>query len=64
MRRTHGGSHSAIVAGVTNEGVWFFEANAPDPDGSNYVYNKVKLQFHSWENLAEKNSSMSVYYAK
>ena len=64
MRRTHGGSHSAVVGAVTGEGVWFFEANAPDPEGDNYVHNKVKYQFHSWENLAAKNSGMSVYYAK
>ena len=65
MRRSGtGGSHSAIVGEVTNEGVWFFEANAPDSNGGGYVYNKVKYQFHSWENLAQKNSAMSVYYAK
>ena len=66
MKRSNskGGPHSAIVGEITSEGVWFFEANAPDPDGRNYVYDKIKYQFHSWENLAAKNSSMSVYYAK
>ena len=65
MRRSGtGGSHSAIVGEVTDKGVWFFEANAPDSNGGGYVYNKIKYQFHSWENLAQKNSAMSVYYAK
>ena len=64
MKRISGNPHSAIVGEINNEGVWFFEANAPDPDGRNYIYNKIKYQFHSWQNLAEKNSGMSVYYAK
>lgn len=56
MRRTHGGSHSAIVYSVTSSSVTFLEANL---DGNNTVYKKT----YSWGDLCNKNAAMSVYTA-
>ena len=56
MRRTHGGSHSAIVYSVTSSGVTFLEANT---DGKN----TVTLRTYSWDDLCYKNAAMSVYTA-
>lgn len=56
MRRSHGGSHSAIVYSVTSNGVTFFEANL---DGHNTIY----LCTYSWSDLCNKNAAMSVYTA-
>ena len=64
IKRVGGGAHSAIVTAVTDEGVWFLEANAPDPDGRNYEYNKIKHQFHKWSDLERQNIAMSIYRAK
>ena len=50
MRRTHGGSHSAIVAGVTNEGVWFFEANG-----------MITHKKYTWDDLARSNRGFTIY---
>ena len=56
MRRSHGGSHSAIVYSVTSGGVTFLEANL---DNQNTVY----LRTYSWADLCNKNAAMSVYTA-
>ncbi len=63
MRRTHGGSHSAIVYSLNDtngdgilDGVTFLEANL---DGKNTVY----LRHYTWSDLCSKNSAMSVYTA-
>lgn len=56
MRRSHGGSHSAIVYNVTAGGVTFLEANL---DGRNTVY----LRSYTWAELCGKNAAMSVYTA-
>ena len=56
MRRSHGGSHSAIVYSVTSSGVTFLEANL---DNQNTVY----LRTYSWADLCNKNAAMSVYTA-
>ena len=56
MRRSHGGSHSAIVYSVTSSGVTFLEANL---DGNNTVY----LRTYTWADLCSKNAKMSVYTA-
>lgn len=57
MRRSHGGSHSAIVYQVSSSGVTFYEANVP---GSNYI----AKNFYSWAQLCDDNQKMSVYTAK
>lgn len=56
MRRSHGGSHSAIVYSVTSSGVTFLEANL---DNRNTVY----LRTYTWAELCSKNAAMSVYTA-
>ena len=56
MRRNHGGSHSAIVYGVTSNGVTFLEANL---DNQNTVY----LRTYTWADLCSKNAAMTVYTA-
>lgn len=56
MRRSHGGSHSAIVYSVTSSGVTFLEANTDNK-------NTVTLRTYSWADLCNKNVAMSVYTA-
>lgn len=56
MRRSHTGSHSAIVYSVSSTGVTFLEANL---DGNNTVY----LRSYTWPELCSKNAAMSVYTA-
>lgn len=56
MRRSHGGSHSAIVYSVTSSGVTFLEANTDNK-------NTVTLRTYSWADLCNKNAAMSVYTA-
>lgn len=56
MRRTHGGSHSAILYDVSNDGVTFMEANT---DGKNTISRKT----YTWDQLCSKNAAMSVYTA-
>ena len=56
MRRSHGGSHSAIVYSVTSSGVTFLEANTDNK-------NTVSLRTYSWDDLCYKNAAMSVYTA-
>lgn len=56
MRRSHGGSHSAIVYKASSENVIFLEANT---DGRNTIVKKE----YTWSELCEKNSAMSVYTA-
>lgn len=56
IRRSHGGSHSAIVYSVTGSGVTFQEANL---DGRNTIYRKS----YTWSDLCSSNSAMSVYTA-
>lgn len=55
IRRSHTGSHSAILYKVTSTGVTFIEANL---DGKNTIYKKT----YTWKGLA-KNAKMSVYTA-
>lgn len=57
MRRHHSGSHSAIVYSVSSSGVTFYEANL---DGANGIV----VRTYTWKQLADDNSSMSVYTAK
>ncbi len=57
MRRSHGGSHSAIIASVTSSNVTFYEANL---DGRNTIVKKT----YTWSQLCSSNKSMSVYSAK
>lgn len=57
IRRTHGGSHSAIVYSVSSSGITFYEANI---DGKNGIYKKD----YTWSDLCAKNSAMSLYTAK
>ncbi len=54
MRRSHGGSHSAIVYTVSSTGVTFYEANL---DGNNGIVKRT----YTWANLCDKNAAMSVY---
>ena len=56
MRRSHGGSHSAIVYSKTSSGVTFLEANL---DGKNTIY----LKTYTWADLADKNAKMAIYTA-
>lgn len=56
IRRSHGGSHSAIVYSVSSTGVTFLEANL---DGQNTVY----LRSYTWSQLCQQNAAMSVYTA-
>lgn len=56
IRRSHGGSHSAIVYSVTNKGVTFLEANL---DGKN----KISKNYYTWSKLCSSNAAMSVYTA-
>ena len=56
IRRSHTGSHSAIVYSVTNSGVTFMEANL---DGKNTIYKRT----YKWSNLRSANLAMSVYTA-
>lgn len=55
MRRSHGGSHSAIVYNVTAQGVTFLEANLDNK-------NTVSMNHYTWADLA-KNAAMGVYTA-
>lgn len=57
MRRSHGGSHSAIVYAVSSSGVTFYEANLDNK-------NTIVKQTYSWGTLCSKNAKMSVYTAK
>ncbi len=57
MRRSHGGSHSAIVYSVSSTGVTFFEANTDNR-------NTVMVNTYSWSSLASKNAKMARYTAK
>lgn len=57
MRRSHTGSHSAILYSVNSDGVVFYEANT---DGANGI---VK-ESYTWSQLNEKNEAMSLYTAK
>lgn len=55
IRRSHGGSHSAIVYSVTSQGVTFLEANLDDK-------NTVSMTPYTWTDL-DDNAAMSVYTA-
>ena len=55
MRRSHGGSHSAILYSATNDSVRFLEANT---DGNN----TIMLNEYTWTQLANKNQKISLYY--
>jgi len=57
IRRSHGGSHSAIVYSVNSKGITFYEANL---DGKNTISKKT----YSWNKLCEDNAAMSLYTAK
>ncbi len=57
MRRTHGGSHSAIVVSVSSSGVTWYECNT---DGKNTITKNT----YTWAQLCNKNVAMSVYTAK
>lgn len=57
IRRTHSGSHSAIVYSVSSSGITFYEANL---DGKNTIYKKT----YKWSDLRDKNEAMSLYTAK
>lgn len=57
MRRSHGGSHSAIVVSVTSSNVTFYEANL---DNKNTIVKKT----YTWSQLCSSNKAMSVYSAK
>lgn len=54
MRRSHGGSHSAIVYAISSSGVTFLEANT---DGKNTIMKNT----YTWSSLCTKNAAMSVY---
>ena len=54
MRRTHGGSHSAIVYAIDAGGVTWLEANMDNNNG-------VSINTYTWAKLAAKNEKMSVY---
>lgn len=56
IRRSHTGSHSAIVYSVTNTGVTFMEANL---DNRNTIYKKT----YKWSELRSANQAISVYTA-
>lgn len=56
MRRSQGGSHSAIVYSVTSTGVTFLEANV---DGKNTIRKRTL----TWSSLCSSNAKMSVYTA-
>ena len=55
MRRSHGGSHSAILYSANIDSVTFLEANV---DGKN----TIQLNTYSWNTLANKNQKISLYY--
>ena len=57
MRRTHGGSHSAIVYSTSSDGITFYEANI---DGKNGIVKKT----YTWDKLCKSNASMALYSAK
>lgn len=57
MRRSHTGSHSAILYSANSDGVVFYEANL---DGANGIVKKS----YTWSQLNEKNEAMSLYTAK
>lgn len=56
IRRSHGGSHSAIVVKTTSSSVTFIEANV---DGRN----TISLNEYSWSDLCGKNAAMALYTA-
>ena len=55
MRRSHGGSHSAILYSANNDSATFLEANV---DGRN----TISLNTYSWSTIASKNQKISLYY--
>lgn len=55
MRRSHGGSHSAILHSANIDSATFLEANV---DGKN----TIQLNTYSWNTLANKNQKISLYY--
>lgn len=57
MRRSHGGSHSAILYSVNSKGVVFYEANI---NGNNGIVKKS----YTWAELNKKNEAMSLYSSK
>ncbi len=57
IRRRHGGAHSGIFVNRTGDGIVLFEANA---DGKN----SIRTNQYSYNDLANKNFAMSLYYAK
>ena len=57
IRRRHGGPHSGIFVNRTNDGIVLFEANE---DGKN----SIRTNTYSYNDLANRNFAMSLYYAK
>ena len=57
IRRRHGGPHSGIFVDNTGNGIRLFEANA---DGRN----SIRVNSYSYDDLANKNFAMSLYYAR
>ena len=57
IRRRHGGPHSGIFVDLTGNGIRLFEANA---DGRN----SIRVNTYSYDDLANMNFAMSLYYAK
>ena len=57
IRRRHGGPHSGIFVSHTGDGIQLFEANE---DGRN----SIRVNTYSYEDLANRNFAMSLYYAK
>lgn len=54
LRRSSGGSHSAVVYQVNSDSVSFYECNV---DGRN----TVSLNTYTWAEICLKNSAMSIY---
>ena len=57
IRRRHGGPHSGIFVSRTDNGIVLFEANE---DGKN----SIRTNSYSYNDLANRNEAMSLYYAK
>lgn len=57
IRRRNGGPHSAIFVNRTGDGIVLFEANA---DGRN----SIRTNTYSYNDLANRNFAMTLYYAK
>jgi len=57
LRRSHGGSHSAIFVSSDSNGVTFYEANL---DGNNTIVKKT----YTWSQFRSSNQAVSVYAPK